>query len=188
MIELTDSEDVATGLKRLQGMEKDRFQATGQTVVMAHNINEQVLSTAIPSLLKVYKYFPELIQKDDPSSISSSDMVEIDLGSNLPDEESLLQCVMMKTFRCAQNRGLERDDFMAKACEIFKEGATLETTLRRVVPADYEPNGVNSGMQGTQDSDIDNMRMVAGNACSRWCKASGKGDDEVSFFLALFKG
>jgi hypothetical protein len=188
IMKLTDGEDVATGLKRLQGMEQTRFQETGQTAVTARNIEEQVLSAALPFMLKVAKYFPDLIKKDDSSSISSSDMVEIDLDSELPDEESLFKYVMEETFGIVQKRGLERDDFVAKAREIFTDGATLQTTLNRVVPADYKPDGVNSSMLGTEDSDIENMLIVASNACSRWCKASGKRKDEESFFLALLKG
>jgi hypothetical protein len=192
IIELTDGEVVEMGLKRLQDMEQKRYQETGRTAVTAHNIEEQVLSAALPFMLTGAKYFPDLIKEDDSSSISSSDMVEIDLDSELLDEESLLKSlfkhVMEEVFGIAQQRGLEKDDFVAKAHEIFKDGATLETTLNLVVPSDYEPNGVNLGMQGTENSDIDNMVIAAGNACSRWCKASGKRKDEDSFFLALFKG
>lgn len=82
--------------------------------------------------------------------------------------------IVEETFGIAQIRGLERDDFLAKAHDILKDGEILETTLNVVVPADYEPGGMNSGMQGTRDSDIDKIRAEAGNACSRWCKAKWK--------------
>lgn len=86
MIQLTDGEDVATGLERLQGMEQKRFQESGQKVT-AHNIEELVLSAALPLMLTVDKYFPDLIKNDDLSFISSSDMVEIDLDRDLTNEE-----------------------------------------------------------------------------------------------------
>jgi hypothetical protein len=88
MIKLADGEDVATGLKRLQGMEQKRFQASGQIAVTAHNLEEQALSAALSLMLDVIIISQILSKKNDSSSISSSDMVEIDLDRELTNEDS----------------------------------------------------------------------------------------------------
>jgi hypothetical protein len=190
LVELTVGEEGARGLKRLKGTELKRLQDTRQTAVTEHNIGTQFSSQALAPMLDVAKYFPELITKDDSSSISSNEMVEIDIDGELPDEESLFQYAMEEAFGVAKKRGLEREDFADKAREIFKGGPTFEKTLNCVVPADYEPELLNSGgTGGTQYSDIDNIHAAASLACNRWCKVSEKTNQETGcLFLAIFKG
>ena len=114
-------------------------------------------------------------------------MVAIDLDSDLPVEESFLKYVMENTLGVAKKRGLERGDFVAKARSMFKPaGGILDKTLVRVVPAEYDLDGLNWHMQGTADSDIENLRMAASLACHRWCRANDMGQEEENFVLRFY--
>lgn len=190
MVQLSDVEDTATGLKRLQDTEQKRLQGTGQRAVTEHNIDKEVSSKALAPMLQVAKRFPELIQKDDSFSISSNEVVDIDINDELPDEEALFLYAMEVAFEVAKKRGLDTEEFDLKAREIFKGKPTFQQTFNRVVPADFEPLLLNSHSGGTQYSDImDNIHAAASNACDRWCKVAEKTSEETdNLFLALFKG
>lgn len=67
---------------------------------------------------------------------------------------------------------------LKKLQDMFKPaGGILDKTLDRVVPAEYNLDGLNSGMQGTADSDIENLRIAASFACHRWCRANDMGQE-----------
>ena len=134
--------------------------------------------------------FPALLHADDLSFISSNDLLEVQIDDHLPDEESLLQFATKAAVRVAETQGLGRDDFEEKARAIFKDdGPAFQKTFDLVVPKDYEPDLLNSHLEGTQDSGQEHIVVAASAACDNWCRSAQKTTEETGcFFLGLFKG